>query len=98
MQVRSTATSPNDNYTVARVRKNIFSGSDIGAIFMSRQSTDASGDYNRVYGVDANIRFFGSTDWNSYVIRTSTPGDTSGQYAFRTSVNHEDNFYHGSSA
>ena len=95
MQVRSTATSPNDNYTVARVRKNIFSGSDIGAIFMSRQSTDASGDYNRVYGVDANIRFFGSTDWNSYVIRTSTPGDTSGQYAFRTSVNHEDNFYHG---
>ncbi len=95
MQVRSTDTSPNDNYTVVRARKNVLSGSDVGAIFMSRQSTDASGDYNRVYGVDANIRFFGSTDWNSYVVKTSTPGYTTGQYAFRTSINHEDDFYHG---
>jgi len=95
MQVQDTATTPNNNYTVVRARRNVLRGSDVGAIFMSRQSTDASGDYNRVYGVDANIRFFGNLDWNSYAVKTSTPGETAGQYAFRTSLNREGNFFHG---
>ena len=94
MQVQDAGHSPNNNYTVLRARKNVRSGSDIGAIFMTRQSTDDSGDYNRVYGVDANIRFFGTTDWNSYAIKTSTPGYTDGQYAWRTTLNREGNFLH----
>lgn len=95
VQVQSTASSPDNNYTVLRTRKNILRGSDVGAIFMTRQSTSDGGDYNRVYGADANIRFFGNLDWNSYVIRTSTPGFDDGQYAWRTSLNREGNFFHG---
>ena len=94
MQVQDTPQSPNNNYTVLRARRNVRSGSDLGAIFMTRQSTDDSHDYNRVYGVDSNIRFFGTTDWNSYFIKTSTPGYTDGQYAWRTTVNREGNFLH----
>jgi len=94
MQVQDTPQSPNNNYTVLRARKNVRRGSDVGAIFMTRQSTDDSRDYNRVYGVDANIRFFGTTDWNSYFIKTATPGYTDGQYAWRTTVNREGNFLH----
>ncbi len=52
------------------------------------------GDYNRVAGLDANIRF-GRTDWNSYYVRTASPGSTGGQYALRTSLNRESNFFHG---
>ena len=94
LQVQDTAKTPNNNYTVLRARRNVWRGSDIGAIFLTRQSTDKGGDYNRVYGLDANIRFFGNTDWNSYLIRTATPGFTSGQYAWRTSLNREGNFLH----
>jgi len=94
MQVAGTDTTPGANYTVARVRRNLKPGSDVGAIFQMRQSSASSHDYNRVYGLDANIRF-GATDWNSYVIRTDTPGRTKGQYAVRTSLNREGNFFHG---
>jgi hypothetical protein len=61
---------------------------------MMRQSTEDGGDYNRVYGADANIRVR-DIDWNSYVIGTSTPGIDSGQWAVRTTVNREGNFFHG---
>jgi hypothetical protein len=85
---------PASNYTVIRVRKDVFANSDIGAVFMTRQSTENSGDYNRVYGLDANIRFFGNVDWSTYVLKTATPGLTTGQYAFRSTLNREGNFFH----
>ncbi len=94
IQVQRTDRTPSNNYTVLRARRNVWRGSDIGAVFMTRQSTDRAGDYNRIYGVDANIRFFGTTDWNSYLIKTATPGRRGGQYAWRTSLNREGNFLH----
>ncbi len=95
MQTKRLDESPSNNYTVIRARRNLFSGSDAGAIFMMRQSADSSGDYNRVYGADANVRFFRRLDWNSYAIGTATPGISGGQYAARTSLNWEGNFFHG---
>jgi len=95
MQVRGDDINAANNYTVFRLRKNVGGGSDIGALYMQRQSTDSSGDYNRVGGLDANIRFFNRLDWNSYVVGTRTPGLSGDQYAARTSVNYEGNFFHG---
>jgi hypothetical protein len=88
------ATTRSTNYTVARLRRNLFSGSDVGVVAMSRQATDTSGDYNRVYGGDANFRLFGRLDWNSYLVGSATPGVGGGQYAARSSVNYEGNFVH----
>ncbi len=82
------------DFTVLRLRRNLLSASDVGAIFMMRQGGDADDDYNRVYGVDSNIRFPGEVDWSSYLIRTDAPDVSNGNYAFRTSLNHEDNFLH----
>jgi hypothetical protein len=48
-----------------------------------------------VGGVDANIRFFNRLDWNSYLVGTRTPDKSGDQYAARTSLNYESNFYHG---
>jgi hypothetical protein len=95
MQTSRTGTTPASNYSVLRVRRNVFQGSDIGVMFMNRQSTDTSTSYNRVFGGDANVRFFRRLDWNSFVIGTRTPGVESGQYAARTSLNYEGNFFHG---
>ena len=95
MQTRATAISSANNYSVFRVRRNLFAGSDAGIIAMNRQSTDSTGSWNRVVGGDANIRFFGRLDWNSYLIGSRTPGKSSGQYAARSSLNYEGKFFHG---
>jgi len=94
VQTESTSSSPATNYSVLRLRRNVFGASDVGAIVMSRQNTSAGGDYNRVYGVDANIRVYRILDWSSYAIRSATPGVKDGQYALRSSLNWEGPFFH----
>jgi hypothetical protein len=86
--------SPGSDYAVLRLRRNVLSASDVGAVFMMRRGVELRDDYNRVYGIDANIRFPGEVDWSSYLIRTEAPDITSGNYAFRTSLNREGNFLH----
>lgn len=98
MQTRGGEASPANQYDVVRMRRNLNRGSDIGAFFMTRQSTDVASDYNRVYGVDGNWRLLGRLDWNTYAVKTATPGVTSGQYAARTSLSWEDQFFHGKGA
>ena len=95
MHVRGDSATAGNNYSVLRVRRNLRVGSDVGLLLMQRQSSDDASDYNRVAGVDANIRFFGRLDWNSYLVGTRSPGRGNGQYAARTSVNYESNFFHG---
>ncbi len=95
MQVRGDDITDGNNYTVVRLRRNVARGSDLGLLFMQRQSTDDGNNYNRVAGFDANIRFVGRLDWNSYFIGTRTPGRSEGQYSARTSLNWEGNFFHG---
>ncbi len=95
MQVRGDSATDANNYAVIRLRKNVAGGSDVGVLYMQRQSTDDSDSYNRVAGVDANIRFAGRLDWNSYFVATRTPGVSGDQYAARTSLNWEGNFFHG---
>src|SRR5262249_3476128 len=80
MPTQATGTNRATNYAVVRLRRNLRTGTDIGLIVMNRQATDTSNDYNRVAGIDANIRFFGRLDWNSYLIGSRAPGDPSGQY------------------
>jgi hypothetical protein len=94
-QTRAAHDAPANNYSVLRLRKNVFSSSDVGLIAMSRQSMDESADFNRVFGADVNLRLPGETDWSSYAIRTVAPGIDDGEYAVRTSISHEGNFFHG---
>lgn len=95
MQVRSDSTPDANNYAVVRLRKNVARGSDIGVLYMQRQSTDDSDNYNRAVGIDANVRFAGRLDWNSYLVATRTPEMSGDQYAACTSLNFEGNFFHG---
>ncbi|MBL0173056.1 MAG: carbohydrate binding family 9 domain-containing protein [Gemmatimonadaceae bacterium] len=96
MQTRRTATTPANQYNVLRLRRNLRPGSDIGLIVLDREAVGGghAGNWNRVAGVDANFRLRGNWDWNNYAVGTRTPGREGGQYTWRTSVNHEDNFFH----
>ncbi len=94
MESKRLGKTPANNYSVLRLRRDFWANSDMGIIVQSRQSTDSTGSWNRVFGGDLNIRFPGNIDWSSYAVGTRTPGVSSGQYAFRTSASHEDNFVH----
>jgi hypothetical protein len=88
------STIPGSDYAVMRLRRNLFSSSDVGAIFMMRSGVDDRGDYNRVYGVDANIRLSGRFDWSSYVVNSEAPGVSGERHAWFSSLNREGNFLH----
>ncbi len=85
---------PAADYAVARVRRDLFANSDVGGIFMMRRSVHDGGDRNLVYGTDADVRLPGEIDWSAFVLGTSTPGVSGGQYAYRTSLMHEGDFVH----
>jgi hypothetical protein len=75
---------PGENFAVLRVRREVATGSDVGAMFIDRSSvggSDAPG--NRSYGVDANISLLEGLIINSYLARTETPGATGDETAAR---------------
>ncbi|HEX6052148.1 MAG TPA: DUF5916 domain-containing protein, partial [Gemmatimonadaceae bacterium] len=98
LQTHQAAGLPANHYSVIRARRNLLAGSDVGLVFLNRQGTGEElpgvARYNRVYGGDVNLRLFGDWDWNNYYVRSATPAVARGQYAYRTTMNHEGTFFH----
>jgi hypothetical protein len=94
LRTRTLDSIPGSDYAVVRVRHNLFSASDVGALFMTRSAVANRADYNRIYGVDANIRLPARVDWSSYVVNTETPGLVRPAYAWYSSLNREADFVH----
>ena len=64
-------TAPSANFSVMRVKRDLFSNSSVGAIVTSRQSS--STDFNRLAGVDANLWFSPALKGEVLLARTFTP-------------------------
>jgi hypothetical protein len=64
--------NPGSNYTVFRAKRNVLARSNVGLFVANRQSTD--GDFNRVFGADANFTILKNTDIQGFVGRSVTPG------------------------
>ncbi|MCY7380842.1 MAG: carbohydrate binding family 9 domain-containing protein [Gemmatimonadaceae bacterium] len=94
MRTQSTAIAPASQYSVLRLRRNLFAGSDVGIIALDREGIGAQGNWNRLLGLDANFRLPGDWDWNSYGVGSRKPGKSGGQYTYRSSIGHEGNFMH----
>lgn len=90
MQSEADGGRPGANYTVARVRRDIFKSSDIGAIVLSREPAGDSTDFNRVAGVDANFRFFKNLSINSFAAQSNTPGETRNENSAKVAIGWED--------
>jgi len=78
---------PSFNYTVAALQRKVFARSNIGAIFVNKQSfadqeSDTYNKYNRVVGLDYNL---GTTNnvWSgkTYVHKAITPEDVNDKFA-----------------
>jgi hypothetical protein len=90
MQSQDFLARPSENFTVARLRRDVLANSDIGAIVTSRDAAGASDDFNRVAGLDANFRFFRYFNVNGFAARSETPGETRNQATSKAAVGWED--------
>lgn len=96
VQDRASGSTPAANASVFRFRQNLGRvGNDMGFFVMQNVHTSGPSYTNRVFGVDKNLRLFRNLDWNSYVVKTSTPGIATGDYGWRSTVNWEGVFFHG---
>ena len=90
MQSKEQDAGPGTNYTVVRVRRDLFRSSDVGAIILSREPSGDRGDFNRVVGVDTNFRFFKNLSLNGFAARSDSPGVTTNQDSAKASIGWED--------
>jgi hypothetical protein len=86
--------APSNNFGVARVQRDV-GRSSFGGIFVNRQGTGSragSDNWNRAYGVDANIAVSQNSRVFAFIAGTTTPGsvgtDTAGRvfYDFRNNL------------
>ncbi len=89
----SAAGTPQQNFTVARVRQDLANRSNIGAIVVNRQATgDLAGgdDYNRTFAIDGRWGIGQSGTITGFVADTETPGLEGGaSHAYALSGEHE---------
>ena len=72
MQTRESNSDPSNNFTVLRIKRNILNNSDLGGIFINRDSSQPD-DYNRTFGIDLNFRFWEDLSVTSFLAATRTP-------------------------
>ena len=70
IQTESDGGRAGDNYTVLRGRRDVLRNSDVGAIFLSRQSAGARATTTSVAGVDANFRFIRALSINGFLAKS----------------------------
>ena len=92
MQTRAVdGIAPANNFSVARVRRDLPNRSNIGALFVNRQATGSQAgqdDYNRSYAVDGNLGLGENGLISGFVARTETPGLDGREYAYSLSADY----------
>lgn len=80
--------APANNFSVARLIRELPNRSRVGTILVSRLNTQDSDDYNLTYGVDGRWGIGETLLLDGYAARTTTPGMDGGQYAVNVSASH----------
>ena len=65
---------PTNNYSVARVLRELPNRTQVGAMVISRLNTDSTADYNLTYSVDGRLGIGESLNFDGHFARTETPG------------------------
>ena len=85
-------TGPANNFTMARVRRDLPNRSSIGGLFVNRQATGSLAppdDYNRTYAVDGRWGIGQNGLVQGFVGRTQTPGRTGRDHALSLSTRYD---------
>ncbi len=82
---------PTTNYSVIRVKRDVFSGSEIGGIVTNKEVEGP--EFNRVYGMDGSFNFFRYMDINAYLLKTESEHGTDDDWAGSAHVSWKDDFW-----
>ena len=77
--------TPANNFSVARVARDLPNSSQIGALFVNRQATGAQAgldNYNRTYAVDGRVGLGQNGQVAGFLAKTSTPGLEADDHAY----------------
>ena len=83
--------TPSTNFTVVRLRRDLFRSSDFGGIFINKQESE--GTHNRTYGIDAHLRLFDYLDVFPFLLKTDSPDRKGDDTAANISVAWGDRFW-----
>ena len=85
--------TPANNYSVARVARELPNRSSVGVIAVNRQAVGDLGSgrgYNRTFGADANIGVGRFGNWFNYVAGTQSPGLEGQSHAYSSRFDYDD--------
>ncbi len=82
-----------NNFSVIRLRRDILSRSEIGAIFIDREG-GGTGDYNRTYGLDLNMQLRQEFTINGFIAATQSPDLEGDNVHAKISSKWEDDFWY----
>ncbi len=90
MNVESSQDGFHDNWTVARLRRDIFSNSQIGVMAFDRRS-GATDDWNRAVSADGNLNFLQRRlNLSGFVTRAEAPGKEDDNLATSVQLNYQE--------
>ncbi|MEQ1757543.1 MAG: DUF5916 domain-containing protein [Vicinamibacterales bacterium] len=81
------------NFSVIRVRRDVFRRSAIGLIYADRSRSLGGGDRAQTYGADAGFSFFNDININAFAARTQTPGIDGDDLSYRGQFNYAGDRY-----
>ena len=96
-EVRGVA--PANEFTVARVKRQLPNRSSVGLIAVNRQSLthfERKRPFNRTFGADAGVGLGRYINWQNYYARTQSPGLTRGAHAGLSSFRYDDSHHQAS--
>ena len=83
----STTLAELTNFTVVRLRADVLSRSNVGALFARRSRSLVAEGSNETYGADASLAFFNDLYLTGYYARTQTRGVNSLNQSYQARVN-----------
>jgi hypothetical protein len=82
------------NFSVVRLKRDVFRRSAIGVLYTERSVSLAAGDgRSRTYGVDTAFSFFNDLNAVAYVAKTDTPGTSGANLSYRGQLNYAGDRY-----
>jgi hypothetical protein len=83
LNTRESGGVPARNYSVVRVKKDLFARSNVGLMFTNRQSSDVGNPYNRAVGADANFTLLDHFNVQTFAAATAAPDKHGDRWAGR---------------
>ena len=97
MQTEGVGDTRSNNFTAARVNKDLRNRSSLGGIFVNRAGS-GDNNFNRTFGLDGKYGIGEAITFSAFAARTETPGRTGRQSAYSSSFEFRNRVYETSAA